>query len=85
LGFDLIGGNDHRPKGHAALSRSPSDKPPALPEVADIGCQNEFPPTMAGPARRSCEEIANGNISVLQAVDLQFSQFPLSRGLAISS
>jgi len=25
-----------RPKGHAALSRSTSDKPPALPEVADF-------------------------------------------------
>jgi hypothetical protein len=29
---------DHRPKGHAALSRSSSDKPPALPEVSDSSC-----------------------------------------------
>jgi hypothetical protein len=36
LGFALVDACDHRPKGHAALSRSPSDKPPALPEVADL-------------------------------------------------
>jgi hypothetical protein len=27
--------SDYRPKGHAALGRSTSFKPPALPEVAD--------------------------------------------------
>jgi hypothetical protein len=28
--------SDYRPKGHAALGRSTSFKPPALPEVADL-------------------------------------------------